>query len=140
MKTRIVLSLLLLMLSTIVEAQDIKFKKGYVLWDGEKVMEYRVENVGREFYLYELGKTDEEEIVLILYRDNNTDEYKEDDYNKIIFSRMKRSYEISQEFMFKAEIVKLIRKKVVQKDGTVNEANMESYIEKFDEELPRERW
>lgn len=139
MKSNTLLTLAFLLVTSLLMAQEIKFKRGIVLWDGVEVMEYRVENMGKEFYLYKMGKTDEEEIVLILYRDNNTDDYKEDDYNKIIFSRLKRSYEISQDYMFRAEIVKLIRKKVIGIEGTINETNMESYIEKFDEELPRYR-
>ncbi|GEM_PF-6738740 len=137
MKNTITLAILFLFFTCTTFAQEIKFKKGFVLWDGEKVMEYRIENFGNEFYLYELGKTDEEEIVLIMARDNNTKEFKDDDYNKIYFSKQKQSLEISQSYMFKAQIEKMIRKKVISKFGTVDEANMQAYIDKFDEDLPQ---
>jgi hypothetical protein len=120
-------------------SQEIDFKKGFVLWDGEQVMEYRIENAGREFSLYPLGQTEGEEIVFIVARTNNT-EYKEDDFNKVYFSESKKSYELAQPFMFKSEIVKLIRKGVIQRNATVDEEKLDSYIEKYGEVIPHDHY
>lgn len=133
------LFLIQILLSTVSYAQEIDFKKGFVLWDKEQVMEYRIENMGREFSLYQLGQTGGEEIVFIAARDNNT-EYKEDDFNKVYFSGSKKSYELAQAFMFKPEIEKLIHKGVIRKDGSIDEEKLDAYIEKYGEEIPHDHY
>lgn len=133
MKYFTILTLIFLFSINTASAQKIKYKKGYVLWDGEKVMEYRIENWGTEFYLYHLGKTDEDEIVFIKANDNNTREYKDDDFNKIFFTDSKLFYYRSQAYQFKAEINKMFEKKLIDKNGIINKDKLETFVEKYNE-------
>ncbi len=96
-------------------------------------LNYKTHFRGRrcDFYLYRLGDKENEEIIYISARDNNTKDYRDNDYNKIYFSESKKFYETSQAYMFKEEINILIEKKVLNRKGDINIEKLKYYINKY---------
>lgn len=131
------LSLLaLLAFSSFVSAQEVKLKKKKVLFDGIEVLSYEREDMGVfQIHFYDLKSNDE---ILFLKRNNNeTPSYYEDDYTQIKFIGLKKGLEVKQQKSWTAYLEWLIKNKVINGDGTINEEKVDVLIQNYDENITK---
>ncbi|AZJ34742.1 hypothetical protein [Tenacibaculum singaporense] len=135
MKLKILLGLIALFTFTQVSlAQKIKLKKGKVLLDGKEILKYEREDFGvYQIHFYSLDSDDE--ILFFKRNDNETSSYFDDDYTQIKFLGFKKSLEIKQKKSWKKYLLWLIKKKVLDKNGKLNEDKADDLIENYDENI-----
>lgn len=132
MKKKYLLTLLLLA-TTVIKAQEIKFEKDKVLVDKIAQYDFVRKNFGDEFTLYKLNSKDE---IIYMSRDNNsTKNYLDDDFVRFTFSesgviiKSRRLKDIT----WKSIIKLLIENKVIDFEGNIDELNLEKFSAKYDD-------
>lgn len=132
MKKKYLLTLLLLA-TTVIKAQEIKFEKDKVLVDKIAQYDFVRKNFGDEFTLYKLDSKDE---IIYMSRDNNsTKNYLDDDFVRFTFSesgviiKSRRLKGIT----WKSIIKLLIENKVIDLEGNIDELNLEKFSAKYDD-------
>src|SRR5690606_19187227 len=116
-------------------AQDVKLKKDYVYIDGEQKFQYNKQSGGTEFSLYTLDK--EKEIVYIVYNNNGTITYLEDNLVEITFIDVNMKIE-TQKFQgrtFSYILERLFQEKVIDLEGTVSQEKLDVFFRKYDEQI-----
>ncbi|MFK7756626.1 MAG: hypothetical protein AB8B53_06815 [Flavobacteriales bacterium] len=132
MKIKIYLSLIALLISVLTaSAQKIKLKDDKVYVDGSYLMDYESKLMLNEFYLLKEG----EELVMVLWNDNGTREYKEDDFMTIHFLKEDIKVETHRTRMRKGIVKWLLSGDVLTSDGQVVKEKAELFYKKFDEKI-----
>ncbi len=133
-RTAIMLFTMLLVLTQTTFGQKVKLKKGKVLLDGKEILKYERENWGvYQIHFYSLET--EDEVLFFKRNDNETSSYFEDDYTEIKFLTFKKSLEIKQKKSWKKYLLWLIKKKVLDSSGNLNESKVDDLIENYDENI-----
>ncbi|HTO16334.1 MAG TPA: hypothetical protein VLZ83_11215 [Edaphocola sp.] len=116
-------------------AQDIKLKKDFVIVDGEQKFQYEKRSSATEFTLYSLDK--DKEILTIIRNKGGTAGYSYDDYVQLIFT----DYNVRVEsvrfkgYSFKWFIELLLKEKVLNPDGSIDEQKLQTFFTKYDENV-----
>lgn len=136
MKKIIKLSLLFISTSFFAHAQDVsykdinfKHKKGFLIVNDQNVLKLKYS--ASYFNIYDLNTG--EEIMYIYLNNNETIAYLDDDYIKVYFTKPKKSLETKLHHRVLME--KLINEKVLKSDWTLDENQIEDFIEKYDENI-----
>lgn len=128
--------LLFIFLTTVANAQKIKFKDDKVIVDGKELLSYKKRKMWDEYTFYKLNTTDE--IIFISYERNGTPTYQGDDYTKIFFSQFNIKIE-SKGLDFglnsKPIIQILIQSKVLKLDGSIDEDKAKTLFGKYNEQI-----
>lgn len=123
-----------LTLSNFISAQEVKLKKEKVLLDEVEILKYEREDLGvYQIHFYDLKNNDE--ILFIKRNDNETKGYLDDDYTQIKFIGLKKGLEVKQKKTWSSYIEWLIKNKVINSDGTLNEEKVDALIENYDENI-----
>lgn len=148
MKTKLFFAALIFILgNTFVSAQEketeVDIKDDKVLLEGTAILKYEKINVS-EHSFFTLG---DDEIISYQYKDNETPKYGDDDYFIINFLAEKVKVEStslrhvvaglgmnSRKNMIKM-ITWLLKEKVLNADGTINSAKLESFSQKYNEDV-----
>lgn len=131
-KTALLLTLLLL--ATIAQAQKVKLKKDQVLLDGKAIMSYEKEMWGvHKIHLFTLDTQDE--LIEINNNDNETDKYYDDDFVQIRFLTQGKMVELKSNKSFKKMIEWLIKKKIIDTNGTLLVDNIDLFVKNYDENI-----
>ena len=136
MNKKLVLSIAFTILLTAVGfSQKIKLKKGKVLVDGKAIMKYERQGLGAKITLYSLDNDDE--IIDMLAKGNETPHCRGDDYCMMFFSEDEIKVETSQfnGMSWKRVIKQIIRSKVLDMDGNINSEKLKKFARKYDENI-----
>jgi hypothetical protein len=115
-------------------AQDVKLKKDIVTVDGEQKFQYEKRRSATEFTLYSLDK--EKEILTIIRNTANSKSI-DDNYVQIIFA----DYNVRVEtirlkgYSYARFLELLFKEKVLLADGSVDEARLQTFFAKYDENV-----
>lgn len=115
-------------------AQDVKLKKDIVTVDGEQKFQYEKRRSATEFTLYSLDK--EKEILTIIRNTANSKSI-DDNYVQIIFA----DYNVRVEtirlkgYTYARFLELLFKEKVLLVDGSVDEARLQTFFAKYDENV-----
>lgn len=114
-------------------AQKVKLKKGEVLVDDAVFLHFKSRNHNLEagFLKPDTG----EEIVSVVWFDNQTPQYREDDWAKILFPQQDLFLETTLVGTKKYYIKLLLEYEVLTMDGDIDPQNLNSFIQKFDEKI-----
>jgi len=118
-----------------VQAQDVNLKKEIVIVDGVQKFQYEKRRSATEFSLYSLDK--KKEILTIIRNKGGTAGYSYDDYVQLIFS----DYNVRVEsvrlkgYSFKWFIELLLKEKVLNVDGSIDEQKLQTFFTKYDENV-----
>jgi hypothetical protein len=116
-------------------AQEVDLKKDQVFVDGKPVYSY--DRGSLEFHLYKLGTTDE--LIYVLHNNNSTQKYMDDDYKKIVFVEKNVIVENSllRGRSKKYIIELLLKEKVLDLEGNIDETNLQKFVTKYDEGITK---
>lgn len=114
-----------------VSFKDIKFKakKGYMNVDDVKWFDLRWE----AGYAYVLDTETGEEVMYIYFDNNETSSYIDDDFVKVYFSKSGKVLESKSHH--KVIIANLINNKVITDSYKIDEAKIDAFIQKYDENI-----
>lgn len=115
----------------IVNAQDVKLKKGKIILDKNEILKFEKSTMALS--LFDLNK--DEEIIFIKWNNNETINYLEDDYIIINFLELDLVCEISISYSRKAMVKKLVKEKVISQDGQIDEEKAKIFLKKYDENI-----
>jgi hypothetical protein len=116
------------------KAQKIEVKNGTVQVDDKDFLSYKSANDNYELTIYKLNTKDE--LIFVLYNDNQTRSYKQDDYYKIIFLGLNLKMEThNYELTWKPTIKWFIKNNLFTSNGELNEAGVKIFIEKYNESI-----
>ena len=124
----------LIIITNFANSQSIKLKKGYVLLDGKEILKYERENSG-VYQIHFFDLKDDNEVLFIKKNNNETIHDVEDDYTEIKFIELRKGLEIKQNRTWAGYLEWLIKNKVLNYDGTINEDKAEALIENYDENI-----
>lgn len=121
-------------ISGLVNAQKIKLKKDKVICDGVEILKYEFRDYKTELYLFELDS--DEESVFIQWHNNETRDYRDDDYLKIHFLKLDLKMETSNaDGSWKYTIKWLMENKLVNSEGQFDVDKIKLFIKKYDENI-----
>jgi hypothetical protein len=122
-------------------SQEVKIKKDKIFVDGNLFLKYEKINVNTHS-VYDL---DDNEILFVSFKDNETPQYLDDDFYILNFTTEKIKIESSDysriaSFMNSKKTMQkmikwLLKDKVINKDGTINSEKLELFFEKYDENI-----
>ncbi|HIB37781.1 hypothetical protein [Mesonia sp.] len=130
-----IFSLVLLASSFSVNAQKVKFKKGDVLVDGEKIFTYEKQNLGNTISIYTLD--DNTEVLYMNFDDGGTLHYHDDNFMAMNFLIENVKIETSN-FNgrgFKYILGQMIKQGVISKNGEIVPEKLEIFSNKYDESI-----
>ena len=131
--------LILILLTSIsnynyIHAQDVNLKKDFVTIDGEQKFQYQKRRSATEFTLFSLDK--EKEILTIIRNTANSKNIN-DNYVQIIFA----DYNVRVEtlrlkgYTYAKFLELLLKEKVLLPDGSIDEAKLQNFFAKYDENV-----
>jgi hypothetical protein len=122
-------------------SQEVKIKKDKIFVDGNLFLKYEKINVNTHS-VYDL---DDNEILFVSFKDNETPQYLDDDFYILNFTTEKIKIESSDysriaSFMNSKKTMQkmikwLLKDKVINKYGTINSEKLELFFEKYDENI-----
>lgn len=136
MKKIIILGLLLGI--TQVYAQEVELKDDKVIIDGKEILKYEKVNNGQ----YSFFNNADDEILMYKYQNNQTQELIEDDYITFNFLTLKKKVQTSDFSLIYASSSKksmqkliklLLKEKVLDLNGTMNDEKLDIFIEKYNQ-------
>ncbi|MFC4740083.1 hypothetical protein ACFO3U_08755 [Flavobacterium ponti] len=136
MKKIIILGLLLGI--TQVYAQEVELKDDKVIIDGKEILKYEKVNNGQ----YSFFNNADDEILMYKYQNNQTQELIEDDYITFNFLTLKKKVQTSDFSLIYASSSKksmqkliklLLKEKVLDLTGTMNDEKLDIFIEKYNQ-------
>jgi hypothetical protein len=116
-----------------VTAQEVKFDDDKVLVDKTVRFNFNRKGLGTEFSLYKLNTKDE--IIYMSLDKNETNQYKDDDFKRLVFLQNKITIESSRlkYATWKAIVKLLLEDKVLDLEGNINTSNLEKFYAKYNE-------
>lgn len=133
MKKFIVL-IIVILTANITCAQKVKLKKDQVLLDGKAIMSFEKEMWGvHKIHLYTLNTQDE--LIEINNNDNETERYYDDDFVQIRFLTQGKIVELKMNKSFKKVIEWLLKKKIIDSNGSLLEENIDLFVKNYDENI-----
>lgn len=120
--------LIIVMLGTLINAQQIKLKNDNVILGEKNILTYKRSDMGSKFQVYTLK--DNEEVLFINLQ--NTPE-RQGNYWKFYFPVQDKFFFKKIINSFKDELKLLFQDKVFDEEGTINEAKLDTYIKKYNE-------
>lgn len=133
--TQTLLLLVFLLYTSIAYAQTVKIKKDEVFVDGELRFKSEKRLNTTQFSLYNLS--DGKEILSVIRNLNGTIGFSADDYTQIIFNGFNTRVESEQingrAFAWYVEL--LLKGKVLNLDGSINEENLQNFFTKYDQNI-----
>ena len=131
---KILLLMGLLTITNLINAQSITLKKGYVFLDGKEILKYERKDFGvSQIHFFDLK--DNTEVLFFRRNDAETPNYMDDDYTEIKFIGLKKGIEIKQKKPWKGYLEWLVKNKVLNSDGTINEEKADALIQNYDENI-----
>jgi hypothetical protein len=126
-----ILVIILLFVSGTLLAQKVKFKKDKIVLDGEKVLSFEREELGRKFTVYSLNG--EDELIFMQYNENATEDYDDDDFKRILFLDSEILIESNslRTNTWKSVMRLLFKNKVLNKAGEINLKNLRKFKLKY---------
>ncbi|RZK10720.1 MAG: hypothetical protein EOO46_09615 [Flavobacterium sp.] len=133
----------LLLVTGISYSQEVELEKDKVYLDGKEILKY--EKITAEQYSF--YSLEDEELLLFKYSDNETREYKDDDYIILNFLTEKKKIESTDEFKaiaglglnskknMKKLITWLLKEKALGADGKINPEKLEVFGQKYHEDI-----
>jgi len=143
MKKIILSSLFILIGMNFSNAQEIEIKDDKVLLDGKPILKYEKINLEQHSF-YSL---DDNEILMFKWMDNETKNYKDDDFYVLNFLTLKKKIEssdftkivsgmgLSSKKNMEKTIKWLIKEKVIDSSGNLNAEKLDVFFEKYDEKI-----
>lgn len=138
MKLKITLVLLFSFGISIINAQEVKLKKGIVYVNGQKQFEYHRGMGGSpEISIFTLGREKE-----ILFIQNNCKEDLGFDFEQLVFIQEKRKIEsVSLSSMtFRMIIAKLLRNNILRLDGSIDAERLDIFYLKYHDYITERKW
>jgi hypothetical protein len=145
MKNKVFLLMGLFFCATnIMIAQNVEIKDDKVLVDGKEILKYEKVNFFQHSF-YSL--TDDEEILMYKYNDNESRDYKEDDYFILNFLTAKKKIEcgdiqkvvtglgMSSKKNMEKLVAWLLKEKVIDVNGVLNTNKLDTFYEKYNENI-----
>jgi len=115
-------------------SQEVKMKGKKLSIDNKEVFSYEREDFGvYQIHFYDLKSNDE--ILFIKKNDNETPRYFDDDYTQIKFISIGKSLEIKQDKSWKGYVEWLLKNKVLDNEGKLNEEMVDKLIKNYDEKI-----
>ena len=113
---------------------EVKVKKRKVSLNGEQIFKFERENNGNDIIIYRIS--DDEIFLKNIDMDNGTSSIS-DDYKKFIFMGSGKTLETTKfnGFSVKYLFRKLIKRKVVNEKGEINEEKLDQFIKEYDENI-----
>lgn len=113
------------------KAQEVKFDDDKVIIDKTARFDFNRKSLGAEFSLYKLNTKDE--IIYMSLDNNETNQYKDDDFKRLVFLENKITIESSRlKFATWKAIVKLLLEdKVLDLEGNIDTNNLEKFYAKY---------
>ncbi len=133
MKFKILLSLLMLISFGISTAQKVKLKKDKVIIDGVETFKYEKRNWNTELLIYPLDS--DEEIIFIVYNNNETREYRDDDFIKVHFIEQDLKLESNSNRGTWKFIIKWMAQNKLFKDKMLNNDKVIKFVDRYDENI-----
>jgi len=130
--------------SNLMVAQKVEIKDDKVLVDGKEILKYEKINILQHSF-YSL--TDDEEILMYKFNDNETQSYHEDDYIILNFLTAKKKIEttdvmkavsgmgLNSKKNMEKLIAWLIKEKVLDVNGVLNTNKLDTFYEKYNENI-----
>jgi hypothetical protein len=130
--------------SNLVEAQEVEIKDDKVLVDGKAILKYEKVNFFQHSF-YSL--TDDEELLMYRYSENETKSYQNDDYLILNFLTLKKKVEcsditkavtglgMSSKKNMEKLITWLLKEKVIDVNGALNPTKVDTFYEKYNENI-----
>lgn len=128
------LFIVFILMTTIVSAQKVKFKKNKIFVDKKEFLTYEKGGVfgAIEYDLTEINS--KKRIITLVSNDNGTHMNIDDDYTKIRFLTKGENAEIRGGNL-KNAIRILLKNDVLRKDGTLDKSKVELFIKNYDENI-----
>nr|WP_317632648.1 hypothetical protein [uncultured Flavobacterium sp.] len=129
-KSKSIILIILLILSSVgvVKGQDIKLKNDKIFLENNYILNYKKSDFGGKFQVYTIDQNEE---ILFINLQEVPDKFKS--YWKFYFPKQNKYFYKGIIDSFKKELKLLFEDKVIDKDGKVNESNLDSYITKYNE-------
>lgn len=126
-----ILVIVLLVVSSTMFAQKVKFKKDKIVLNGEKVLSFEREDFGLKFTVYSLDG--EDELIFMQYNQNATENYDDDDFKRILFVDSEIVIESNslKDDTWKSVMRLLFKNKVLNKAGEINLKNLRKFKLKY---------
>jgi hypothetical protein len=130
--------------SNLVKAQEVEIKDDKVLVDGKAILKYEKVNFFQHSF-YSL--TDDEELLMYRYSENETKSYQDDDYLILNFLTAKKKVEcsditkavtglgMSSKKNMEKLITWLLKEKVIDVNGALNLTKVDTFYEKYNENI-----
>ncbi|WP_445454790.1 hypothetical protein [Flavobacterium sp. 25HG05S-40] len=130
--------------TNILVAQKVEIKDDKVLLDGKEILKYEKVNFDQHSF-YSL--TDDEEILMYKYNDNESRDYKQDDYIVLNFLTAKKKIEsgditraatglgMSSKKNMEKLVTWLLKEKVFDANGVLNTNKVDTFYEKYNENI-----
>jgi hypothetical protein len=130
--------------NNLVKAQEVEIKDDKVLVDGKAILKYEKVNFFQHSF-YSL--TDDEELLMYRYSENETKSYQNDDYLILNFLTLKKKVEcsditkavtglgMSSKKNMEKLITWLLKEKVIDVNGALNLTKVDTFYEKYNENI-----
>jgi hypothetical protein len=145
MRNKLMLFMMLFFcVSNLVTAQEVEIKDDKVLVDGKAILKYEKVNFFQHSF-YSL--TDDEELLMYRYSENETKSYQNDDYLILNFLTLKKKVEcsditkavtglgMSSKKNMEKLIAWLLKEKVIDVNGVLNPTKVATFYEKYNENI-----
>ena len=128
MKTKFILTAFISVFALMnLKAQSIKLSDGKILSDGKEMLSFKKGNSSTEFTIYKLNTT--EELVFIMWDDNQTRTTSTDDYYRINFLPLKLKMESSNvKFNWKKCVEWLFQNGIFSESGELNQEKINNFV------------
>nr|WP_321228103.1 hypothetical protein [uncultured Psychroserpens sp.] len=124
------ITIVLLITSFNLQAQNVKLKKGKVVIDNNEIMKYEKTRGGNDLSIYDF---DGNELIFVKREVNSNPEKS---YAIVNFLNYDLSFETkSQLYSFKKLIKELFKSKVITEDGLIDEKKAKIFVKKYDENI-----
>jgi hypothetical protein len=121
----------------ILNAQKIDFKNDKIKLDNTEILTYKFFDTKRELALYKLNTT--EELIYVIYRENETPGYFNDDYYSINFPSLKLKMETSKWDSWKKTLKWFLENGLFDNSGNLNSEKVQNFIDKYNEPISMQK-
>ncbi len=130
--------------SNLIKAQEVEIKDDKVLVDGKAILKYEKSSFFQHSF-YSL--TDDEEILMYKYNENESKNYPDDDYLILNFLTAKKKVEcsditkavtglgMSSKKNMEKLITWLLKEKVIDVNGVLNTTKLDTFYDKYNENI-----
>lgn len=127
----------IVVLGSTVHAQKVEMKNEKITVDGKDFLSFKFFDTKRELAIYKLNT--DEELIYVIYNENQTPGYFNDDYYTITFSGLKLKMETSKWDLWKKTVNWFYQNNLFDSNGNLNVEKVNNFVTKYNEPISEQK-